>query len=338
MTKERGGRGPLVAGVAILIFGITLFLYKVFPWLTSITSQGASQEGASVSEESQTDDSHQEPSSTYEANVPFDLTGIPMPESGPFADGDYSGSGSFLFDAAWEWNGTMRMSVSRPVLYDSLEEAGYVDEGSFPNREDFAGCRVVVVDVTVENIDATCKQSVLEYTGVPSFNTSMFFLESSLAYGVNADAILISAPRVEGISYGPERARSYTWVEQGGSITIRMGYFVTHDETLNDAASTVRKVDDTGLDPDYVLVLEGGGWRDGAPVVLLGKATAAGEGGRNEDLCCATQGRAQKGSGDQPMVLGRGGPGEHPCALLCGPELRGVSEYARTCPEVLESV
>lgn len=279
MTKERGGRGPLVAGVAILIFGFIILRYQVLPLGTPPATRGESQEGAPASEESQTDDSHQEPSSTYEANVPFDLTGIPMPESGPFADGDYSGSGSFLFDAAWDWDGTMRMSVSKPVLYYSLEEAGYVDDGSFSNREDFAGCRVVVVDVTVENIDATCKQSVLEYTGVPAFNTSMFFLESSLAYGVNADAILISAPRVEGISYESERARSYTWVEPGGSITVRMGYFVTHDETLNDAASTIRKVDDTGLDPDYVLVFEAAGWRNGAPVVSLGKATTLEERG-----------------------------------------------------------
>lgn len=279
MTKERGGRGPLVAGAAIVIFGITLFLYKVFPWLTSSTSQGASQWGAPASEESQTDDSHQEPSSTYAVSVPFDLVGIPMPESGPFADGDYSGSGSFLFDAAWEWDGTMRMSVSKPVLYDSLEEAGYVDDGSFSNQGNFEGCRVVVVDVTVENVDATCKQSVLEYTGVPAFNTAMFHLESSLAYGVYADANLISAPRVEGISYGPEKARSYTWVEPGGSITVRMGYFVTHDESSHDAASTIRKIDDTGLDPDYVLVLEAAGWRNGAPVVSLGKATAPEERG-----------------------------------------------------------
>lgn len=228
----------------------------------------ASRLGQGSQKPQQEEESASPPSATYQVDTAFDLTGKEqeLDEKGNEVCDPWD------FDRKWDWLGTMRFTVGQPVLYDSAEEAGfapapYADQNS----------HVLAVDITVENIDATCRESVIKENGAPSFNANMFVLQS--ASGPRTiESYYFSVPAVDGLTWGDDKSFTYTWIELGQTETIRIGYAVY---LKGDAAPKSRAGVDTvpedariTLDDEYEMVLFTG-WSDGAPIVDLGKAKVA---------------------------------------------------------------
>lgn len=208
------------------------------------------------------------PSATYQVNTAFDLTGREreLDERGNEIYDPWD------FDCAWDWLGTMRFTVGQPVLYDSAEEAGFE-----PRSDADANAHVLAVDITVENVDATCRESVIKENGAPSFNANMFVLQSTSGPRT-IESYYFSAPMVDGLTWGDDKSFTYTWVEPGQTETIRIGYAVyLEGDVVPKSRAGVETVPEDGritLDDEYEMVLFTG-WSDGTPIVELGKAEVA---------------------------------------------------------------
>lgn len=293
MRRGRPGkkRAGIVAGVLIAVFAAVLVSAYVVPEIVArkntpvpapSSTQGetaADGDGAAVSGDESMNTvtgpwtGQEEPAATYEVGVPFELVGEPDSEDGSSYD-EVDGERIYNHMRDLPWEGTMRVTVSKPVLYDSLAAAGMDPGETAYYDEKYPGFGVVVVDIKIENVDATLKVDPLG-NSFP-INTRMFHIESSVSsYGLFADNVLISAPAYSIEGFEPERSRSYTWAEPGETIDVRMGFFVTHQEPVGGVADTYREVDDTVLDPYYILVITASEWRWGAPVVDLGRAAQA---------------------------------------------------------------
>ena len=243
------------ARVAIVACALVLAGVYGVPWLSSFGQK-----------EDAPQDTKSDPSATYQANVPFDLVGEER-------ERDAKGQEQWDFwDFAkgWDWTGTMRLTVSDPVVYTSPEAAGFQDDGFWPSD---ASGETVVLDVRIENVDATCRDSVVAENGAPSLNLSMFELDID---GTTQYPSYFSAPGVAGLVYGAGKAESYTWPAPGESVTARVGYSLN---TYWEGAQGTRLIVATtpATDLSYRVVLDEG-WSDGAPVVELGAAKTAPEG------------------------------------------------------------
>lgn len=130
------------------------------------------------------------PSATYQVDDSFDLTGVQ-----PAVDKQGNEIHvSWNFNENWDWLGTMRLTVGQPVLYDSAEDAGFA-----PRSDASANAHVLAVDITVENIDVTCREGIVKENGAPSSNTNMFVLEEG-ARLYAPKAYYFSAPAIEGLT------------------------------------------------------------------------------------------------------------------------------------------
>lgn len=193
----------------------------------------------------------------YEVGVPIELTGEPWrPE--PVVQ--------------WPWLGTMRFTVSRPVIYENAEAAGIeLSTQSYP------GWKIVAVDITIENIDAECPPEDVERNGAPSILLTMFrmFCETG---DLDASSVGFLAPPVDDGFIYPGNA--YTWVEPGSSATVRIGYVVIGKRVFGETVGGVmgEEYDAASTDVDLSLLITGG-WEYGAPVVELGTPVLASETG-----------------------------------------------------------
>lgn len=203
-------------------------------------------------EDTRQDEPASPPSATYQAGVAFDLVGEAR---------DVDKDGNEVYDPwdfakAWDWTGTMRFTVSKAVLYDSAQDAGFsldVDDETF-----YAGKRMIVVDIDIQNIDAVCRETTAQENGTPSLNLTMFTLKT--ADGQLLEPFCFSAPQVEGLTWDENKSVSYTWVNEGSKATVRIGY------PLIDQSEPSLK--------NLQLVVQNG-WYDGAPVVELGATQIA---------------------------------------------------------------
>ncbi len=193
------------------------------------------------------------PSATYKAGDAFDLVGETR---------DIDEDGNEVYDPwdfakAWDWTGTMRFTVSKAALYDSAQDAGFSVDGE--DEKLYAGKRMLVVDIDIQNVDATCRETTVQENGVPSLNLTMFTLKT--ADGQAFEPFCFDAPQVEGLSWDESKSASYTWVGEGSRATARIGYPVI----------------DQGEEPslDNLQMVVQNGWYDGAPVVELGAAQIA---------------------------------------------------------------
>ena len=208
------------------------------------------------------------PSATYQVDTPFELTGV-QPAVDERGDEIHV---SWNFNENWDWLGTMRFTVGQPVLYDSAEEAGFA-----PAAYADTNAHVLAVDIAVENVDATCRESIIKENGVRSFNANMFVLQS--ASGLRTiESYYFSVPAVDGLTWGDDKSFTYTWVEPGQTATIRIGYtvYLKGDVTPKSRAGVDTVPEDARitLDDEYEMVLFTG-WADGAPIVELGRAKVA---------------------------------------------------------------
>lgn len=258
----RKRRGNLVVGILIVAFLVVLAVPSLMGWL------------GSLADGSETLPEPSPPSATYRSNEPFELTGV---------EGERDADGTALwdpweFDKNWPWLGTMRFTVSDPVIYDSAEEAGITSEGS-------EGLKIVTVDMTIENVDAVCREEVVAEQGAPALLLTMFRMyigEVTPDYydvmpeGARAQCVGFDAPSVDGLIYQGGQAQGYVWVDPGESVDVRLGYCVTEWEEPPFWAigATSRQVDAASADLTYLLTIDTG-WSDGAPVVELGPATEA---------------------------------------------------------------
>lgn len=208
------------------------------------------------------------PIATYQAGVPFDLVGDAR-------EVDSKGNevwDPWDFSRGLDWTGTMRVTVSSPVLYDSPQDAGFAvapDSADAP-----AGSHILAVDVALENVDAVCRKSVISENGAPSLNMMMFGMRTSA--GGYCEALYFFAPEVDGITWDESKSMSYAWVDQGSTARLRIGYVVNlaGDSTSDARGSSRSDVELVAPDDDFQMVLDTG-WTDGAPIVELGAATVS---------------------------------------------------------------
>lgn len=253
MTGKRRNKGAAICLAICLVCVGAL----VASWMVKSIQSNNAQEAKSSP-----------PSMTYQAGVPFDLVGDAR-------EVDSKGNevwDPWDFSRGLDWMGTMRVTVSAPVLYDTLQDAGFPVASDSANAP--AGSRILAVDVTLENIDAVCRESVVEENGAPSLNMMMFGLRTSA--GGYCEAFYFLAPEVESIAWDESKSMSYTWVDQGSTAHLRIGYVVY---LAGDSASATRggPRSDVGLvspDDDFQMVLDTG-WTDGAPIVELGTASVS---------------------------------------------------------------
>lgn len=228
----------------------------------------ASKLGQTGQETAQEPEPSSPPSATYQVNTAFDLTGKEreLDEKGNEVCDPWD------FDRKWDWLGAMRFTIGQPVLYDSAEGAGFA-----PAVYADANAHVLAVDITVENIDATCRESIIKENGAPSFNMNMFVLED-VSRPCATEAYYFSAPTVEGLTWGEGKSETYTWIESGETATIRIGYVVyLKGDTVPKSRAGVDVVledEKISLDDEYKMTLFTG-WADGAPIVELGRAKVA---------------------------------------------------------------
>ncbi len=194
------------------------------------------------------------PSATYRVGETFDLVGQAR-------DVDANGQETFDpwdFSKGWDWTGVMRFTVMGSTLYDSAKDAGFAlgEEAS----KFYANTRMLVVEVNIQNVDATCRETTREENGAPSFNLTMFTVKTS--DGQTLEPICFDAPQVEGLTWGADKSVSYTWVEAGSQASVRIGYPVLAQGV------------EPSLDEELQLVMQNG-WYDGAPVVGLGVPSVA---------------------------------------------------------------
>ena len=255
MTKKRLGKGSLICLGVCLVCVLVLVASRM-----AGTNQGQSEPEPGSSA----------PSKVYRAGVPFDLTGEVR---GVDAKGNETWD-PWDFSRGLEWTGTMRVTVDAPVLYDTPEDAGFAVT---PGQNDpLPGSRVLVVDVALENVDATCRESVIKENGAAALNMMMFGMRT--AKGVPCEAFYFSAPEVDGLTWDQSKSMSYTWVEQGPTAKLRIGYavFLKEDASSGARGSSLSDADLVSPDDDFQMVLQTG-WTDGAPIVELGPATVAKE-------------------------------------------------------------
>ncbi len=201
-------------------------------------------EGGSGQNTSQED----QPGQVYHADEAFELTGEDRAVEG---DGSEAAAMPWEYGKLWDWTGTMRFSVSGLMVYGSAEEAGFPEA-----QADLGdGEKLAVFEVSALNVDAVCRQSVIDESGVSNFNLTMFTLER--ADGTPIEGRFFNGSQVDGLEMhnggdGSNRA----WVEQGESATYRIACVLSADVDKD----TEYKVNCCGaIDQD-------------APTVYLGKA------------------------------------------------------------------
>lgn len=278
MRQRKGRRARFVTALVIFVFcGILAAAYglpRVHEVLDAAATQSAGKGDVSDSGAEQEAGplsgiwaGQDEPHAIYQVGVPFDLVGYPVGEEPD--------------NCHFDWVGTMRLTVDAPRVHNSISEVGYAEEDAdYFNAlaEEHPDSKVITVDITIENIDAEMKQ----YEGGfarPILATSLFQLEASTAeYGGYAGRHLVYGPSHDVEEWPDEWNRGNVWVEKGETATIRMAYYVGHFEKVGKQIvgelDSQRWVDETSLNPYYVLVLNAP-WRWGASFVDLGYAVPA---------------------------------------------------------------
>lgn len=258
----RDGRARYVLRVLILaLLAILAFVY-VAPKLSSGADADSSR--ARGSNNGQASESSP-PSATYQSNTSFDITGVE-----PARDDQ----GNRL-DRPWEtssnlpWVGTMRFTVSDPVIYESAAAAGIPIE----DTDRFANYKVVVIDVTMENVDATGAKESVKTQGTSAVLLTMFDLSAPDLYCEFAGT---DAPHVADLAFSGFKETTYAWAEPGSVVDFRIAYHVLGQEKVgtNADGDVYAPTDCVSPDLAYKIVFDTG-WSDGAPVVELGPATLA---------------------------------------------------------------
>ncbi len=244
----RMGRCGANKGIAIITLAAA-----VFGWTLggcAGVSAGGENAGTNTThgEAAQVDSEESQCISVYQAGEAFELTGEERTVEG---DGSEAAAMPWEYGKLWDWTGTMRFSVSGLMVYGSAEEAGFPEA-----QADLGdGEKLAVFEVSALNVDAVCRQSVIDESGVSNFNLTMFTLER--ADGTPIEGRFFNGSQVDGLEMhnggdGSNRA----WVEQGESATYRIACVLSADVDKD----TEYKVNCCGaIDQD-------------APTVYLGKA------------------------------------------------------------------
>lgn len=216
-----------------------------------LSAKDAAQTEQTRTNESRPTDQGGQSSQTHKAGESFDLVGEPYETA---ADGAQISPMPWEYAKLWDWTGTMRVSVSPLTIYGSGEEAGFPDaQGDLEDGE-----KLAVFEINIQNIDAVCRQAIIDENGASNFNLSTFVLER--ADGTPIESRYFAGPRLDGMTlYNGSDGSNRSWVEQGNTVTFRIACIVPADAD-KDAEY---KVDCCGaVDP-------------GAPSVYLGKAAFA---------------------------------------------------------------
>lgn len=209
----------------------------------------------------------------YSAPASFDLTGEPDPPKGSEDEATR--------EQLYEWEGTLRLSMGGITLYPSAEAAGISEDASSTEESvsDWPGMQVAVVDVTIENVDATCKQRVVDQEGAPCFNVNMF--SGRIGSGEeDAQPMLVACvcDRDPVSLPDPEERNdttSYYWVGKGESMDVRLAFVVPEVESSEESGDgwTYVYKDAAMPDLDWRLVVNPLGAAHAAAVVRLGEAS-----------------------------------------------------------------
>lgn len=143
---------------------------------------------------------------TYRANEPFDLVGEADPASSE------NGGSISTFSQSLPWTGTMRFTVSQARWCETPEQAGFSQGECFG----LDGCTgYVVVDVTIENLDASVKTRMEQAIGGAGFPLP-FTMDGAEVAAVSGPAVALR----DGAD--TEKARGYLWASKGTSATYRV--------------------------------------------------------------------------------------------------------------------
>lgn len=275
VTRQRTSSGGALIGWALIVVFAVIVVAGyglVSPVLVpqdSVSSEDAGQDNVQEGQSQETE--NEDPwsklpdlsnSPVYQTGEPIDLTGV-----------ESSNEAGSSFEGQLGWVGTMRFTVSDPVIYTSAAEAGIdYEEGVLD------GYKVVAIDMTIENIDARCQPDYAEDIGGEAMLLTLFRL---LASDVDGDGSLYysmfagcAAPQVEGLIFNGHRGSSYTWVEPGQSAQVRIGFYVTETREVGSGVGgpAYEDFDMASTDLDYKLQFSFGRY-DGVPVVELGPAS-----------------------------------------------------------------
>ncbi|WP_147377970.1 hypothetical protein [Olsenella sp. AM30-3LB] len=270
MAKRREGHGcnvPIVLLVSALLLAALACAYYLPPLFLQAgqTQEGDAAEGWRPYSDLVTDEEH-------EPDEPIDLTGVYFSETYDNKQGWSGQTDSSSFGQCLGWYGTMRVSASSPVWYPSAEDAGLRDTSGLSD-----GKGIIVVTLHLENVDARCRESVKGEYGSDCILLTMFNLVPAFdvaSKSLWAEPVAFDAPPVDGLVYQSDKAASYTWIPQGTSSDVRIGYVVC--ESHSDGAGRIEDADvsdDQGI--RYRLVVDPAGRPDpnsGLPVINLGAA------------------------------------------------------------------
>lgn len=209
----------------------------------------------------------------YSAPASFDLTGEPDPPKG--------GEDEATREQLYDWEGTLRLSVDGVILYPSAEAAGISEDASSVEESvsDWPGMQVAVVDVTIKNVDATCKQRVVDQEGTPCFNVNMFSGRIGSGKGDAKPMLVACVCDRDPVSFpNPEERNdttSFFWVGQGESMNVRLAFVVPEVESSEETSGgwTYVYKDAAAPDLDWRLVVNPLGADHAAAVVRLGEAS-----------------------------------------------------------------
>lgn len=239
MTRNKSAnRGIVVCAVVCAVCIAAIFAIRL---ISPAAGDAKQEEPASA------------PSATYRAGVAFDLVDEAR---------DVDEDGNEVYDPwdfakAWPWTGTMRFTVSKAMVYESAGAAGFsldADAETF-----YAGKRMLVVEVDIQNVDAECRETTIQENGAASLNLTMFTLKAS--DGQLLEPICFNAPQVDGLSWDESKSGSYTWANAGSRVVARIGY------------PLLAQGEEPSLDGLKMVVQNG--WFDGAPVIELGAVQVA---------------------------------------------------------------
>ncbi|WP_298578671.1 hypothetical protein [uncultured Olegusella sp.] len=158
---------------------------------------------------------------TYQPEETFSLTGK--------AD---SNSNTDLFAQSLTWVGTLQMKVSAPQVFDTAQEAGFApeDELYIPSDLKKSDKKLLVVEISITNVDAKCKQYVIDSIGCPAILIDYVLNNSGNTSGSKSELAYFSGPALSQ-SKDPKKSKNYIWAEPGETIKVRCGYFIDGDAT-----------------------------------------------------------------------------------------------------------
>lgn len=227
MRKKKISKGAAIASVCIVAFAALLALARLLPLAGEARRAGGTPDG--------------EPAAAVQrAGEPFILTGEELPEPKDPARALIGEAENY--HQSLDWVGDMRVTVSAPVLYASAGEAGFAEDeysGDATYLLD-RGLSVIVVEVVLENVGATCQEQVVGLEGAPCIFYGVGDVLPLVALGYTCKPTWFSYPPPDEGVYPSSAGSVMAFPERGESITIRIGYSVysgTYEEPVDAAAS-----------------------------------------------------------------------------------------------------